>query len=157
MRFFLSVLLILLFSTSLEAFEIVRVLPAYKTERDFERISEYFTGKENPGKDIMLRSREGSREGYYLTVRVKTPHALQELRVELQMIQADDGRDIRKYSFITDLPKGSHLLNIGVTGEDWKVSSRQPPVAWKLVFKDAWGWELASRQSYLWSKPAGKP
>ena len=156
MRSFLTVLAFLSISLFLPAFEIVRILPAYKTDRDFERISEYFTGKENESGSIMLRSRKENRNGYYLSVRVKTPVALPGTRIVLHMIQPDDGREVREYAFSVDLEKGSHLLNIGVTGEDWRVSPRRAPVAWKLVFLDSSGTPLASEQSYLWEKPPGQ-
>jgi hypothetical protein len=53
--------------------EVVRVWPEYRTAESFDRISEYFTGRENPGNQIILRTRPESRAGFYFFTRLKTP------------------------------------------------------------------------------------
>ena len=45
--------------------EFVRVWPGWRDSQSFERISEYFTGQENTGSQVVLRSHPEIRPGFY--------------------------------------------------------------------------------------------
>ena len=53
--------------------ELARVWPGWRDAESFERVSEFFTGKENAGKQVILRSRPETRGGYYFLVRAINP------------------------------------------------------------------------------------
>ena len=48
------------------------------------------------------------------------------------------------------------MFEIGLTGTDWP-EKKTKPVAWMLELLDAGGRPLAEKQSFLWSKPPGRP
>ncbi len=134
--------------------KIVRVMPDYQTADSFVRISEYFNSKENTGGATILRTQPAHREGYYFLVRVKTTAAIEVAWVEAQVI-TPTSPEPRTDSFAISLPKaGSQVIKIGLTGTDWP-SPKAVPVAWKLRLLAADGKELATEQSFLWSKPPG--
>lgn len=131
--------------------EVVRLLPEYMPADAFDRVSEYFTNKENTRGATVLRTQPGSREGFYFNLRVKSPSPLEVFWIELQVI-TPASPDARTESFAVSLPKGSHLIRLGLTGKDWP-DAKAHPVAWKLRLLGADGAELATQQSFLWSKP----
>lgn len=131
--------------------EIVRLLPEYMPAAAFDRVSEYFTRRENTRGATVLRTQPASREGFYFNLRAKSPAGLEIAWIELQII-TPFSTEPRTESFALTLPRGSHLIRLGLTGPDWPdVDAR--PVAWKLRLLAADGAELATRQSFLWSKP----
>ena len=132
--------------------EIVRLLPEYRTTESFIRVSEYFGGKENTRGATVLRTKPEARNGYYFTLRTKSAKPIEIAWLELQYI-SPTSPEARTESFAISLPKGSHLTQFGLTGSDWPNANARP-VAWKLRVLGADGAELATQQSYLWSKPA---
>jgi len=133
------------------AVNVVRLWTGYRTADSFERISEYFTGRENPGRQTVLRSQPASRAGYYFLLRLaNTASAPTEATVELQII-APTSPEPRKYTFKTTLPIGTHVVSLGLTGADWP--SQANPVAWLIVVRATDGTELVHQQSFLWAKP----
>jgi len=142
------------FASDLNALKIVRVMPDYHPADDFVRISEYFNGKENTGGAIVVRTQPAHREGYYFLVRVKTTSPIEVAWIETQVI-TPASPEPRTDSFAVSLPAaGSHVIKFGLTGTDWS-DSKAVPVAWKLRLLAADGKELATEQSFLWSKPSG--
>lgn len=131
--------------------EVVRLLPEYMPAESFMRVSEYFNGKENTRGATIVRTQPASREGFYFNLRTKTDTAIEIAWVELQVI-SPVANEPRTESFAVSLPRGSHLIRFGLTGSDWP-GPKARPVAWKLRLLGADGAELASEQSYLWSKP----
>jgi hypothetical protein len=131
--------------------EIVRLLPEYHPASDFVRVSEYFNGKENTRGATIVRTQPASREGFYFTLRTRTDAAIDVAWIELQVI-SPTSPEPRTESFAISLPKGSHLTRFGFTGKDWP-DAKARPVAWKLRLLGQDGAELASEQSFLWSKP----
>jgi hypothetical protein len=131
--------------------EVVRLLPEYMPAASFVRVSEYFNGKENTRGATILRTQPASREGFYFNLRAKTDTAIELAWVELQII-TPTSPEPRIESFAISLPRGSHLIRFGLTGTDWPDPNARP-VAWKLRLLAADGAELATEQSYLWSKP----
>jgi hypothetical protein len=131
---------------------VVRVWPGYRTAESFERISEYLTGRENTGGQTVLRTQPAQHAGFYFLVRLKNPSAAVPGAVfELSVITPTSATP-RVLTFATDLPAGERVFDCGLTGADWPDATAHP-VAWKLVIRAPGGAELASTQSFLWSKP----
>lgn len=120
----------------------------YAPERDFARISEYFTGKENPGDRLYLRSQPMARGGYYWIIPVPTEWRGRPARVSLE-VQIPGSPETREETFrIENLDKAT--LWTGMTGSDWP-SPETRPVAWRLVVSNPEGETVLDKQSFLWS------
>lgn len=133
--------------------KVVRVWPSYRTADSFMRISEYFTGKENPGrKQTLLRTHPDQRAGFYFLTRLaNTGEAVKDATLELHLITPRSPKEVI-FTFKTTVPHGENVFHVGLTGGDWPLASEHP-VAWRINLLSAEGHELASEQSYLWSKP----
>lgn len=133
--------------------EVIRIWPDYRTAESFERISEYFSDKENTGGQIILRTQPGNRAGYYFFTRLKTDRDIDGARVELAVITPASA-EAKTYTLPAPrLPKGSVLLNPGLTGEDWPwTDATARPTAWRIRLLAADGSVLLSQQSFLWAK-----
>jgi hypothetical protein len=131
--------------------EIVRLLPEYRTAESFMRVSEFFNGKENTRGATIVRSQPASRDGFYFTLRTKSDTAFGNAWIELQIITPTSAEP-RTESFAISLPAGSHLTRFGLTGTDWP-DAKARPVAWKIRLLGPDGAELATEQSFVWSKP----
>ncbi|MCC6414393.1 MAG: hypothetical protein IT582_00575 [Opitutaceae bacterium] len=132
--------------------EITRIWPAWRDTASFVRISEYFGGKENTGRQTMLRTQPDARDGFYFLTRVNnTGPAQAEARFVLEVI-APDSPTPKVFRFTTALPHGSHVFNLGLTGQDW-AGEAVHPVAWRLRLQDSGDREIAQSQSYLWQMP----
>jgi hypothetical protein len=143
-------------ATSARAAEVtfVRVWPGYRTAESFERISEYLTGQENTSGQTVLRSQPAQHDGFYFLVRLKNASAaIAGAGMELSVITPASATP-RTLNFTADLPAGQHVFECGLTGADWPDIAAHP-VAWKIVIRAPGGAELASTQSFLWSKPDG--
>ncbi|MBX3750487.1 MAG: hypothetical protein KF897_10395 [Opitutaceae bacterium] len=149
----LLVLTLAALSSALSAAEVtfVRIWPAWREAASFERISEYFGGKENTGRQSVVRTQADQRGGFYFLVRTDNPgSAIAGARFELKVIKPDSP-EARTYTFAATVPAGGHVFNLGLTGADWPGKDTQP-VAWQLRLLAADGRELGSGQSFLWSK-----
>lgn len=153
----LSVLLGCLILSSLGAalsaaeVDFIRIWPAWRGAESFVRISEYFGGGENSGRQSVLRTQASQRSGYYFLVRTDNHGAAQTgARFELRIIKPDSPAT-RTYTFPAEVPVGGHVFNLGLTGADWPGKNTQP-VAWQLRLLAADGRELGQGQSFLWSK-----
>lgn len=122
----------------------------YVPEKDFARISEYFTGKENPGDRHYLRTLPEEREGYYWII--ATPDSLKGKTAEVDLeVQIPGSPEIRQESFSVS-PLEADTLWIGITGSDWPTSDTRP-VAWQLIVRSSDGSPVLEKASYLWSPP----
>jgi hypothetical protein len=134
----------------------VRVWPEWRTAESFTRISEYFTGQENTGSRIVLRSQPLGRSGFYFLARVKNAGpALPDAKLVLSIIKPDSPLT-RIYSFPIVLAVRESVFEVGLTGPDWPGGSKIRPVAWKLELLAADGAVLAAEKSFLWEKPDKK-
>jgi hypothetical protein len=133
--------------------EFLHVWPAWREAESFERIGEYFGGRENTGREVVLRSQPGARAGYYFLVRVKNATAQPAAKFELSVIRPDTPEP-KVYPFPTALPAKEAVFQLGLTGADWPAGKAGNPVAWKLVLLAADGRVLAEHKSFLWEKPA---
>lgn len=132
--------------------EFVRVWPTWRATESFVRISEYFGGEENTGKETMLRTQPEDRTGFYFLTRTKNAGAsLTGTKFVLEIIKPDSPLT-KTYTFPAELPGGGHVFNLGLTGKDWAGKEVQP-VAWRLRLLDADEHEIASKQSFLWRLP----
>lgn len=129
--------------------KIVRILEGHKKNEDFDRISEFFSGKENTGGVTILRSQPSLREGYYFTIRLDSETPVTKATIEL-LIYNTVSETPHRHTFETTLSKGSQLIEIGLTGNDWPFPKTTHPSAWKITLLDAAQTPLATRQSYLW-------
>lgn len=132
----------------------VRVWPGWYDADSFRWISEYFTGQEDTGGKIIRRTQPGERQGYYFVVRVKNAGASCVGAKFVLQIVTPKAPDPLAYSFTADVPPGSNLFNLGLTGADWP-GAKVRPVAWRLDLVAADGRILASQQSFLWAMPQG--
>jgi hypothetical protein len=148
----LALFLTLALSASAADVHIVRVFTGWRDAGSFKRISEYFTGRENTGGQIVLRSQPAERGGYYFLVRTENKDATAAAQFRLQVVLPGSHQP-RVFNFPVEIPGGQQVFNIGVTGSDWP-DSESDAVAWKLDVLDATGALLASEKSYLWEKPA---
>lgn len=128
---------------------IVRVFTGWRAAAAFQSISEYFDGREHTGGIDVLRSRPAERAGYYWLVRLKnggTP--LAGAKFELQVI-TPTSPEAKVFAFSADIPSGSSVHRIGLTGVDWP-DGRARPVAWYLSLLAADGRTVIAQQSFLW-------
>ncbi len=133
---------------------IVRTFTGWRDAASFKRISEYFDGKENTGKETVLRTHPEQRTGYYFLVRLANPGAARQVRFQLQFF-AQGASALHTATFPAGLKSGSEVFQLGLTGPEWQDAESQP-VAWHLQVLADDGTVLASEKSYLWEKPADK-
>jgi len=135
--------------------EIARVLPGWRSAESFHRLSEYFGAKSNDGDPRILRSQPAEKAGYYWLVRLKNPHAsLPGARFKLEVI-GPTSPEPKTFLFAADLPSGSSVFQIGLTGSDWP-GARARPDAWHLSLLAPDGKTLLARESFLWEMPVRK-
>jgi hypothetical protein len=132
--------------------EFTRVWPSWRDAESFERVPEFFTGKEYTGRQIILRTHAEERGGFYFLARVKNPNGLLSgAKFSLQVIAPNDPLP-KTFSFPTALPAGTSVFSIGLTGPDW-TNRKDPPVAWRLELLREDGQVIATAKSFLWEKP----
>lgn len=128
----------------------VRIWPQWRNAESFIRISEYFGGEENTGRQTMLRSQSSDRAGFYFLTRTHNhAAAYAHAKFVLEIITPDSPHP-KTFEFSTTVPQGSHVYNLGLTGSDWPDQKTQP-VAWRLRLISTNDVELASQHSFLWS------
>ena len=133
--------------------EFVRVWPQWHAAESFDRISEYFGDGENQGRQIIRRSHEDARAGYYFLVRVSDAAGLAGARFVVDVIRPD-APEPKSFSFPAGARAGATVFQLGLTGADWPGGEQAHPVAWRLALTDAAGRTLAEQKSFLWEKPA---
>lgn len=129
-----------------------RVWPQWHDADSFQSYYEDRTGQELRGGWIVLRSQPQERGGLYFLTRVENPGPLVPGAVFVLRVIAPEAIDVRVFSFPADVPAGSKLFEIGLTGRDW-TGVRVQPVAWELELRAADGSVLAKKASFLWEKP----
>ncbi|MDP2136875.1 MAG: hypothetical protein Q8J74_03390 [Candidatus Didemnitutus sp.] len=147
----LALFLALTVSTAAADVQIVRVFTGWRDAGSFKRISEYFTGVENTGGQIVVRTQPGRRAGYYFLVRTENAGPAVEAKVVVEIVPPGPQRS-RSFTFPLRLTPGKAVFNLGVTGEDWP-DAEADIVAWKLTISSVAGEILATEKSYLWEKP----
>jgi len=131
----------------------VRVWPEWRSAESFERISEYFNGRENTGGDIIVRTQSDQRAGFYFLVRVANAGASRTgTHFVLQVVGPKNPEPVIT-TFAANVPERSHVFLLGLTGKDWP-DEKAHPVAWKVELRSAEDQILATAQSFLWELPA---
>lgn len=122
----------------------------YRSEADVARASEAFYAKEHHGGDVVFRTQEKVREGYYFCVKLDQ-EAPVDGRLILEVVR-EENRAPERFDFSLKLqPRGWFgELVVGLTGKDAGGSPAWRPVAWRLSITDAQGKALATKQSFLW-------
>ena len=151
--FFLLFVLAATFAARAADAEFVRVWPQWREAESFDRIGEYFGGKESTGNHVVVRTHAEVRAGYYFLARVKNAAALAGAKFELQVIRPD-APEPKIFSFSAEVRAGGAVFELGLTGADWPNGKEANPVAWKLTLLAADGRVLAEQKSFLWEKPA---
>src|ERR1044072_6515981 len=85
----LFLVLMLVTGPALHAIEFLRVWPNWREAESFDRISDYFHHGEYTGREIILRTHNDTRSGFYFLVRVKSESAIQGAQFELSVIRPD--------------------------------------------------------------------
>ena len=132
--------------------EFVRVWPEWRDAVSFERVSEYFTGQENTGSQVVRRTHPETRAGFYFLARVSNSGAAQPSAKLVVFVIKPDSPQTKVYTFPVELPAGSTVFNLGLTGADW-AGPKAHPVAWKVEVVATDGRVLAVQKSFLWEKP----
>ena len=132
--------------------EFVRVWPGWRNAASFDRISEYFTGEENTGREVVLRTHPEQRDGFYFLVRVSNSGDVQTGTKFVLQVIAPSSPDPKTTIFSANVPSRSKVFLLGLTGPDWPGADVHP-VAWKLELRGADEQVLATAQSFLWEKP----
>lgn len=154
MRFALVCLLTLAASLPSRAadVEFVRVWGTWRDADSFERISEFFTGKENAGRETVARTHPEARAGFYFLARIKNPTSpIPDAKFALQVITPTDPKPTT-FTFPANVAAGTGVFSLGLTGPDW-AARKNPPVAWKLELLQSDGQVIATAQSFLWELP----
>jgi len=130
-----------------------RVSAGYRDAEQFYRISEFFTGRENTGGEIILRSQEDARAGFYFTVRLPRYPYRQEVSeaVRLEVIMPGDVEPTLFTFALAPERRRNPLILVGLTGDDWP-NARAIPLAWRISFADANGEIFAREKSFLWGR-----
>jgi hypothetical protein len=131
--------------------ELLRVWPQWHSGDSFQSFYEYRTGRELVGKWVVLRSQPDERAGFYFVARVKNVGALMRGATFVVRVISPEATQTRVFNFPADLPNGSHVFEIGLTGKDW-AGPRILPVAWNVELQAADGRVMAHKSSYLWEK-----
>ena len=132
--------------------EFLRVWPSWRDADAFDRIAEYFGGRENFGRQVVLRTQQDARAGYYFLVRVKNASALASAKFEVRVIRPDHPEP-KIYLFDAAVPAKETVFQFGLTGSDWPGGEEANPVAWKVALLAPGGQVLAEHKSFLWEKP----
>lgn len=129
------------------------VYPVWQEAEDYKRISEYFTGKERTGGDVVLRTERAVREGLYFRIGLPWGEKAPEYaRVQVEYLRSDEPR-VRTEEFVLSSSGGPFSeVRLGLTGTAWP-EKRLRLVAWRVTLRDEAGRPLAQTQSYLWGLP----
>ncbi|HVS54315.1 MAG TPA: hypothetical protein VHD62_18310 [Opitutaceae bacterium] len=134
--------------------EFLRVWPGWREAASFERIGQYFGQDENHGREIVRRTHDDARAGYYFLVRVKHAASLAGAKFALDVIRPDAPAPLHFVFPASEAAAGESVFDLGLTGADWPGGKSTEPVAWKLALLAADGRVLAEQKSFLWEKPA---
>lgn len=142
-------ILFLLSATARAEFTIVAT--GHREAASFTRISEYFTGRENPGRYSLFRSDPARRQGFYVSLLTQDGDALSAVaKVRIQFIRAAS-LDVETRE-IADATIDKDRLLVGLTDAEWADPSARP-LAWRIELLDATGDVVDSAQSFLWAEP----
>lgn len=159
MRALLFTLVCLVFSActstpkqALTSVEIKEIKPRYISAGELTRVNEYFTGQENTGKRVFLRSNPEAKSGYYFTLILdEKVRRLPRGTTIVGEFHTPDAVEVQSYEFNLPnrRPKTKEIF-VGLTGEDWP-GEDAVPAAWRFTIIGPNGNTLGASQSFLWS------
>jgi hypothetical protein len=127
--------------------------PKRRSVDEVARASEAFYANESHGQDIVFRTTENERAGYYFYSKLSFSPPV-DSRLVLEVVRTE-GAAPERYDFSLALrpkfPLGEYV--IGLTGKD-AGSGNWVPIAWRLTVLNAKGKVLASEHSFLWGTRA---
>jgi hypothetical protein len=119
----------------------------------FNRISEYFTGQENTGSRIILRTQQDERSGLYFILRLS--ERLNQLpkgsAVQIEFFEVGSSQLQTRTMMLPDNLKKTNKLFVGLTDEGRM--NKPQPIAWRIAIVNAEGEEIMDTKSYLWEMP----
>ncbi len=116
----------------------------------FKRFSEYFSGKENPGRYAIFRSIPEQRTGFYVSIEAKSKEQLINVSIVRLRYVRPNTQEIETHAFPAGEINRKRLL-VGLTENEWKKPNSRP-VAWKIELLDSDEQVIDSIQSFLWSE-----
>lgn len=141
-------------ASSLSAATIEVAYSEYRETGSFQRIQEFFTGREAPGNRTIVRTDREERDGQYFLINLTRSVARSEVHsVEIEFITTER-KDTRRFEFALDdatRVRGSWIY-CGVTGSDWEGRSVRP-LAWTARLKDSEGRVLDEWESFVQRMP----
>ena len=138
--------------SALTSVEIREIKPRYIEADQLTRINEYFTGQENTGNRVFLRSSPEAKNGYYFTLILDEKiRRLPKGTTIIGEFYTPDDVDLQRYEFTLPnrRPKTKEIF-VGLTGDDWP-GAEAIPAAWRFTIKGPNGNTLGESQSFLWS------
>lgn len=102
---------------------------------DFKRISEYFTGEENHGGDVVMYSDSSDRRGLYFMIAIDRFGKLPDGAIAVMEYVTAEKAEPQKCLYV--IPRLDDVglfreFRLGITGEDWPTSNPKV-VAWKIT------------------------
>ncbi|NBB80249.1 MAG: hypothetical protein GVY36_12540 [Verrucomicrobia bacterium] len=137
---------------ALTSVEIKEIKPRYIDAEQLTRVSEYFTGQENTGNRVFLRTSPEAKSGYYFTLILdEKVRRLPKGTTIIGEFYAPEEVDLQRYTFTLPnrRPKTKEIF-VGLTGDDWP-GADAIPAAWRFTIKGPNGNTLGESQSFLWS------
>lgn len=133
---------------------------SWKNEKDFKRISEFFTDEEFTGSTCVVRTDPKVRNGLYFILGIECFEKIPAGSVAVLRYFRPDKLGEQKAEFalpeFTGTPIGE--IRLGLTGDAWPKSlQRERPTAWEISVRAPSGQLLVFRQSFLWNQPEKKP
>lgn len=126
----------------------------YRETGSFQRIQEFFTGREAPGNRTIIRTDAENRDGQYFVINLTRSVARSEVHsVEIEVITTMS-KDVRVFEFpLTEAVRirGSWIY-CGITGTDWEGRNVRP-LAWIARIKNSSGEVLGEWESFVQRKP----
>ena len=119
----------------------------------FTRVSEYFTGHENQGRRVIVRSDPENRGGLYFIIRFSesTKDFPQGLRLAVDYYSMKQGK-LDHQEFELPYPmKRTNKIFAGITAEETKDTTL--PIAWRIQLLRQDGSVYSELKSYLWEMP----
>lgn len=146
-----SILLMLVFFASARA-ELTIVSTNHRDADSFKRLSEFFTGKESPGRYAILRTVPSRRDGFYISLLGKDKTRLSSVAtVRIRFVRPNE-----QNTESIDLPVSSitkRRILVGMTEREWE-GVNERPVAWKIELLDSNNRLVDQAKSFLWTEPS---
>ncbi|MCC5835882.1 MAG: hypothetical protein JJU20_14240 [Opitutales bacterium] len=126
----------------------------YRETGSFQRIQEFFTGREAPGRRTIIRTDPDNRDGQYFLINLTRSVARSDVHsVEIEVITTES-KDTQQLVFLLSdaLRVRGSWIYCGVTGDDWP-NRNVRPLAWIARLKDSEGRLLDEWESFVQRMP----